>query len=96
MRYPGAGESSGMTARWMQLGRPVVVSDTEESAALPGAGCPRVGVGLSEEEELLAVMVWLAESGVRRRECGRAAREWAAREMDLGAIGARYWGVCGL
>jgi hypothetical protein len=73
-----------------------VVSDTAESLTLPGAGCLRVGVGLSEEEELLAVMIWLADSGVRRRECGRAAREWAAREMDLAAIGARYWAVCGL
>ena len=93
LRYPGAGESSGMTARWMQLGRGVVVSDTGESLALPLAGCPRVSVGLSEEEELLGLMIWLADSPVRRRECGRAAREWAGREMHLGGIAERYWSV---
>ena len=93
LRYPGAGESSGMTARWMRMGRGVIVSDTAESGALPLAGCPRVGVGLSEEEELLGLMIWLADSGVRRRECGRAAREWAEREMDLGRIAERYLGV---
>lgn len=93
LRYPGAGESSGMTARWMRMGRGVIVSDTAESGALPVAGCPRVGVGVSEEEELLALMIWLADSAVRRRECGRAAREWAEREMDLGRIAERYLGV---
>lgn len=93
LRYPGAGESSGMTARWMQIGRPVLVSDTLEAAGLPVAGCPRVRTGESEEEELAALMIWLADSPVRRRECGRAASEWAAREMNLAAIAERYWRV---
>lgn len=91
LRYPGAGESSGMTARWLRLGRPVIVSDTAENVSLPLAGCPRVGTGISEEEELLALMVYLADSPVRRRECGRAAREWAEREMRLEVIAERYW-----
>jgi len=93
LRYPVAGESSGMTARWLQLGRPVLVSDTAESAGLPVAGCPRVATGVGEEEELAALMGWLADSAVRRRECGRAAREWAEREMNLGAIAESYWRV---
>lgn len=90
LRYPGGGESSGMTARWLQLGRPVLVSDTPENAGLP---CLRVAVGGSEEEELAALMIWLADSPVRRREYGRAAREWAAREMQLPSIAACYWRV---
>jgi glycosyltransferase involved in cell wall biosynthesis len=93
LRYPGGGESSGMTARWLGLGRPVLVSDTAENAALSVAGCPRVATGPSEEEELAALMIWFAESGVRRRECGRAASEWAEREMQLAAIAQRYWRV---
>ena len=88
LRYPGGGESSGMTARWMRLGRPVLVSDTPENAALPLAGCPRVTTGVGEEEELAALMIWLADSGARRRECGRAERE-----MSLAAIAASYWRV---
>lgn len=93
LRYPGAGESSGMTARWLRMGRPVVVSDTMENAGLPGAGCPRISVGVAEEEELAAAMLWMADSAVRRWECGRVAREWAEREMDLGAIAGRYWAL---
>ncbi|MFN0102311.1 MAG: hypothetical protein ACKV2U_09495 [Bryobacteraceae bacterium] len=93
LRYPAAGESSGMTARWLQLGRPVLVSDTPESAALPRAACPRVAIGLSEEEELAALLIWLADSAARRRECGRAGLEWAEREMHLPAIAERYWRV---
>lgn len=90
LRYPGGGESSGMTARWLQLGRPVLVSDTPENAGLP---CPRVATGGSEEEELAALMLWLADSPVRRRECGRAARAWSEREMRLPAIAESYWRV---
>jgi hypothetical protein len=93
LRYPGGGESSGMTARWMGLSRPVIVSATPENAALPLAGCPRVSTGTSEEEELAALMVWLADSPIRRRESGRAAGEWAARELQLAAIAQQYWGV---
>jgi len=93
LRYPGGGESSGMTARWMGLARPVIVSATPENAALPVVGCPRVSTGGSEEEELAALMVWLADSAVRRRECGRAAGEWAARELRLEAIADRYWAI---
>lgn len=88
LRYPGGGESSGMTARWMRLGRPVLVSDTPENAALPVAGCPRVTTGVGEEEELAALMIWLADSAARRRECGRAERE-----LSLAAIAQRYWQV---
>lgn len=90
LRYPGGGESSGMTARWLRIGRPVLVSDTPENEGLP---CLAVGTGLSEEEELAALMMWLADSVVRRRELGRAAREWAEREMQLPAIAERYWRV---
>ena len=88
LRYPGGGESSGMTARWMGLGRPVLVSDTPENAALPLASCPRVTTGVGEEEELAALMIWLADSGARGRECGRAERE-----MSLASIAASYWRV---
>ena len=93
LRYPGGGESSGMTARWLGIGRPVIVSDTPENAALPAAGCPRVATGASEEDSLAAVMIWLADSAVRRRECGRAGRQWAEREMQLPAIAEHYWRV---
>lgn len=93
LRYPGAGESSGMTARWMQGGRPVLVSDTVENADLPVAGCPRVATGVSEEAELAALMTWLADSPIRRRQCGRIAQAWAEKEMNLAAIGQKYWRV---
>jgi len=90
LRYPGGGESSGMTARWLGIGRPVIVSDTAENLGLPLPGCPRVSTGVGEEEELAAVMLWMADSAIRRKECGRAAREWREREADLGVIAESY------
>jgi glycosyltransferase involved in cell wall biosynthesis len=93
LRYPAAGESSGLTARWLRLGRPVLVSDAAENRELPEAACPRVATGLGEEEELEALMEWMAESAVRRRECGRLGAEWAGEAMRLEAIAERYWRV---
>lgn len=90
LRYPGGGESSGMTARWMGLHRPVIVSDTPENTGLPIAGCPRVATGLQEEEQLAALMLWLADSATRRQACGTAAGGWAQRELQLPDIARQY------
>jgi hypothetical protein len=90
LRYPSAGESSGMTARWTRLAKPVLVSDSDE---LPLAACPRVPVGPAEQETLEALMLWLADSAVRRRECGRLAADWASGQPSLEAIAQRYWRV---
>lgn len=90
LRYPSAGESSGMTARWTRLAKPVLVTESDE---LPLAACPRVPIGPAEQETLEALMLWLADSPVRRRECGRLAAEWAAEQPSLEAIAQRYWRV---
>jgi len=90
LRYPTANESSGMTARWTRLSRPVLLTESED---IPEAACPRVPAGPAEQETLEAFMLWLADSPVRRRECGRLAAEWAANQPSLEAIAQRYWRV---
>jgi glycosyltransferase involved in cell wall biosynthesis len=91
LRYPSAGESSGITTRWMQLGRPVLVSGGPENASLPDAGCPRVPTGLPEEDALLALMLWLANSFGTREACGRASSRWVEANLNLTAIARRFW-----
>ena len=62
LRYPAAGETSGIAIRLMGIGKPVILSTGEETARFPEAGCLRVDPGPAEEEMLADYMVWLARS----------------------------------
>jgi glycosyltransferase involved in cell wall biosynthesis len=54
LRYPTAGETSGITIRLMGIGKPVIVSSGEETSRYPEAACLRVDAGPAEEEMLSA------------------------------------------
>ena len=54
LRYPAAGETSGIAIRLMGIGKPVIVTAGQETARFPEAACLRVDPG-EVEEELLAV-----------------------------------------
>jgi len=91
LRYPSAGESSGMSARWSRLGRPVLV--TESAEQLPAAAFPAIPSGPAELNALEGFMEWFAESPTRRAVCGLLARQWAAEQPDISAIAAMYLDV---
>ena len=75
LRYPTAGETSGIAIRLMGIGKPVIVSAGLETSRYPDHTCLRVDTGVAEEEMLAASMLWLQESpgaAARLGECGRA------------------------
>ncbi len=75
LRYPTAGETSGIAIRLMGIGKPVIVSAGPESSRYPDETCLRVDTGVAEEEMLAAYMLWLQETPAaakRLGECGRA------------------------
>lgn len=74
LRYPAAGETSGITVRAMGAGRPVVVTDGEENADLPDGTCVKIPAGAPERASLEIVMAWLAGSRADREAMGAAAR----------------------
>ncbi len=75
LRYPAAGETSGVAIRMMGAGKPVIVSDVPESADFPETAVLRVTPGPSESAELLAQMALIADyPDVRRQIGGRAAQ----------------------
>lgn len=77
LRYPSAGEASGIAVRLMGLGKPVVVTAGAEWSAYPGGTCwPVTGGGSGELEHLVETMRWFAEHPALGREMGRAAREF--------------------
>lgn len=91
LRYPTAGETSGISIRLMGIGKPVVMSAGCETSRFPDTACLRVDPGPVEEDLLLEYMLWLAKYPADARVIGERAaghiREFHApeRAADL------YW-----
>jgi glycosyltransferase involved in cell wall biosynthesis len=71
LRYPGAGETSGIAMRLMAAGKPVIVTSGPETSRLPETACLRVDTGPAEPEMLSAWMRWLCADRAAGREIGR-------------------------
>jgi glycosyltransferase involved in cell wall biosynthesis len=91
LRYPTAGETSGISIRLMGLAKPVLMSAGCETSRFPDAACVRVDAGLAEEQLLAEYMVWLARFREDARAIGERAgvhiREFHAPER----VADMYW-----
>ncbi|HEY7391553.1 MAG TPA: glycosyltransferase [Bryobacteraceae bacterium] len=91
LRYPAAGETSGIAIRMIGIGKPVLVTDSEECARFPEDGCVRVTAGVGERDSLWRHMVLLTSvPGVGRAIGERGAAHIRARH-DLEQVADQYW-----
>jgi len=93
LRYPGAGETSGIAMRMMGLGKPVILTASEENSALPDVACLRVHPGVAESEELFHHMVMVAEFPRIARDIGDCARRHAREHHALDSVTRQYWRI---
>lgn len=93
LRYPTAGETSGVAIGMMGLGKTVVFSSGEETARIPEDACLRADPGPAEEEMLYGYLRWLAEDDGSAIEIGRRAAAHIEREHQLENIAEGYWRV---
>jgi len=93
LRYPAAGETSGIAVRLMGIGKPVLVTDSGENARLPETACVRVGTGEGEADSLAAQMTWLARFPDSAREIGRRAQSYIREEHSVDRAAGSYWEV---
>lgn len=91
LRYPMAGETSGIAIRLMGLGKPVVVSAGEETSRFPDAACIRVDPGQAEEEMLAEYLVWLARCRDDARAIGQRAAEYIHEQHAPARAAQLYW-----
>jgi glycosyltransferase involved in cell wall biosynthesis len=91
LRFPTAGEASGIATRMMGIGKPVVFTGGDEIARIPGNACLRVDVGAAEEETLAGIILWLAGDREAAAEIGRRAAAHIAKEHAVEKIVERYW-----
>ncbi|MFN3323968.1 MAG: glycosyltransferase family 4 protein [Bryobacteraceae bacterium] len=90
LRYPPAGETSGIAIRMMGIGKPVVVTDGPEVSRYPEAACVRVESGACETEMLAAAMEWLARHPEDAREIGIRARAHILEHHRADVVARRY------
>jgi len=93
LRFPTAGESSGIAIRMMGIGKPVIFTESEEIARIPENACLRVAPGAAEEETLAAYLVWLAHDRSSAAAIGERAAAYIRSEHDLDRAAERYWDV---
>ena len=61
LRYPAAGETSGVSVGFMGIGKTVVMTDSQENSLYPDSACVKISCGLSEEAELESMVRWCSE-----------------------------------
>jgi len=93
LRYPPAGETSGIAIRLMGAGKPVLLTEGEETRTFPEASCLRVASGEAEVDMLTDMMIWLARSPRDARAIGARAAAHVAREHDPVRVASAFWQV---
>ena len=93
LRYPPAGETSGVGIQMMGTGKPVVMTDAAEIARYPDDTCLRIDAGVRERSHLAAVLTWLNSCRGHARSIGARAAEYIAREHGPDRVGQLYKAV---
>jgi len=91
LRYPPAGETSGIAVRFMGIGKPVVLSRGSETDGFPDGSCIRIDTGLTEAAMLEEVMIWLSQFPYDRDAIGRRAAEHIRDHHSLDRVAVQFW-----
>ncbi|MEO8592161.1 MAG: glycosyltransferase [Candidatus Solibacter sp.] len=91
LRYPTAGESSGIAIRMMGIGKPVLVTEGAEASRFPEDSCLRIGAGPGERDSLWHHMVLLTSVADVAGEIGRRAAAHIGSQHRVDLIGKRFW-----
>jgi glycosyltransferase involved in cell wall biosynthesis len=95
LRYPAAGETSGISTRLMGIGKPVLVTHSEETARIPEGACLRVDAGAAEVDMLARYMSWLVQAPEIAAKIGARAAAHIAAHHSLDRVAELYWRVLG-
>jgi glycosyltransferase involved in cell wall biosynthesis len=91
LRYPAAGETSGIAVRLMGMGKPVMVTESEETSRWPADACIRIATGPTERESLRQHMTLLTSMTEAARAIGHRGAGHIRRRHHVIEISERYW-----
>ena len=90
LRWPTAGETSGIAMRLLAAGKPVVVTESEEWERFPEQALVRIDPGPAEEEMLAAQLELLAREPGLRRAIGMAGATHLAEHHSFDRVLSLY------
>ncbi|HUI56685.1 MAG TPA: glycosyltransferase [Bryobacteraceae bacterium] len=93
LRYPAAGETSGIAIRLMGIGKPVMVTDSLECARFPEDACVRIAPGVAELESLREHMVLLTSMGEVASAVGERGAGHVRAHHGVEQVGKKYWAL---
>jgi glycosyltransferase involved in cell wall biosynthesis len=93
LRYPAAGETSGIAIRLMGIGKPVILTQCAENAEIPEAACLRVPSGADEPTVLFDQMALVVEYPEVARRIGVQAASYVRTHHSLESTARQYWQV---
>ena len=93
LRYPSAGETSGITTRLMGIGKPVLVTDSAEYDRVPEGSVVRIAPGLGERQSLSAHIVLLTSRSDVARAVGLLGAAHVRACQGLDVAGSLYWNL---
>jgi glycosyltransferase involved in cell wall biosynthesis len=91
LKYPGAGETSGIAIRLMGLGKPVLLTDSRECSMYPAQACIRIPAGVAEKASLIEYMQLLVCVRGAAEAVGAGARAYIEEHHALERVGKQYW-----
>lgn len=91
LRYPAAGETSGITIRLMGVGKAVILTNGEENSRFPEESCLRVDPGHAEVDMLAGYMSLLARSPELAVTIGAKASAHIAAHHAPDHVATGYW-----
>ena len=93
LRYPAAGETSGIAIRLMGIGKPVMLTDSPECSRFPEDACLCISTGAAERESLCAHMLLLAGMPEVAAAIGERAAAYVRAHHGVEQVAAQYWRV---
>jgi len=93
LRYPPAGETSGIAIRLMGIGKPVMLTDSLECTRFPEDACIRIAVGAAERDSLREHMLLLSGMPDVAAAIGERAAAHIRACHGVDEVAARYWEV---
>lgn len=91
LRYPAAGETSGIAIRLMGVGKPVLLTDAEECLRFPEDACIRIPPGPTEPESLRQHLVLLTSIPEAARAIGQRGAGHIQSRHRVDGISERFW-----
>jgi glycosyltransferase involved in cell wall biosynthesis len=93
LRFPSAGETSGIAISMMGIQKPVIFTAGAEISRFPENACLRLELGPVEDEHLAGLIEWVASDRSALAEIGSRAGSHIVAEHNAQRVAARFWEV---